>query len=223
MSLPPPAGVVFDMDGLLLDSERLAREAYLEACAALGMEPDLAAYARCIGANMAHTEAVMTAVLGSRDAYAALERHWEAGYNRRVEADLVDLKPGARELLDALAERDVPRAVATSTARPMATRKLERAGVLSHFSCLICGGETPRGKPHPDPYLAALAGLGVPAGVAWALEDSENGVRAAHAAGMVVVQVPDLLAPSAELLTLGHHVAGDLFEVLELLRRRENC
>lgn len=218
MSLAAPAGVVFDMDGLLLDSERVAREAYLEACAALGAAPDLDTYSRCIGATMEHTESLLKATLSPGVDYAELERYWDAAYRQRVESGQITLKPGAVALLDALRGYGIPRAVATSTARPMATHKLERAGVLSHFSCLICGGETARGKPHPDPYLAALAGLGVPAGSAWALEDSDNGVRAAHAAGMQVVQVPDLVAPSPDLLALGHRVAGSLHEVLDLLQ-----
>lgn len=215
-----PAAVVFDMDGLLLDTERLARDAFLEACELLGLTVDDAVYARCIGSTPLGTREILREALGVGFDFGALDRHWDDRYRRRIEAAPVDLKPGARELLDDLAALGIPRGLATSTGRPMATRKLTGAGVLSYFSCLVCGGETARGKPHPDPYLAAVSALGVPADAAWALEDSENGVRAALAAGLTVIQVPDLVAPSEAVLTLGHTVMSSLQDVREALRGR---
>jgi HAD superfamily hydrolase (TIGR01509 family) len=214
-----PAAVVFDMDGLLLDSERVAREAFLEACELFGVVVDDAVYARCIGSTPAGTRAVLRDALGPGFDYGAFDRRWDDRYRRRLDAAPVDLKPGAMELLEDLATLGIPRGLATSTGRSLATRKLADAGVISHFACLICGGETSRGKPFPDPYLAAVSALGVRAESAWALEDSENGVRSAHAAGLEVIQVPDLVAPSAELLALGHAVVGSLFDVRAALER----
>lgn len=205
------------MDGLLLDSERLARAAFREACGQLGVAVDDAVYARCIGSTPARTEQILREAFGPELDYPVLDRAWSDRYAARLEAGPVDLKPGALDLLEALRERGIPRGLATSTGRDLATRKLTGAGVLSYFACLICGGETSRGKPHPDPYLAALACLGVPAAAAWALEDSENGVRSAHAAGLRVIQVPDLVAPSAELRALGHVVLPSLTHVLDVL------
>lgn len=207
------------MDGLLLDSERLARAAFEEACQALGFAVPAETYLRCIGASWQETRVVLTEALGSAERYEVLSGRWESGYQARIDAGEVQLKPGARELLEDLESAGIPRAVATSTLRPTATRKLAGAGILSMFSCLICGDETPRGKPHPDPYLAAVAGLGTPAHRTWALEDSENGVRAANAAGLQVFQIPDLVPPSAELRSLGHTVAASLLDMLEVLRR----
>lgn len=206
------------MDGLLLDSERLARRAFDEACAAGGFEVAPAVYERCIGSSWEETRLRLTEALGSADAYAELDRVWERRYQVLIEAGELTVKPGARELLASLEAAGIPRGLATSTRRPMATAKLSRTGILSHFSCLICGGETSRGKPHPDPYLAAVAGLGTRAAETWALEDSENGVRAAHAAGLRVFQVPDLVAPSVALNELGHTVVENLFDVLDHLR-----
>lgn len=207
------------MDGLLLDSERLAQAAFVQACYDVGVSVDAETYARCIGSNSEATARVLSAALGSEDRFERLRGRWSELYQARITSSAVPLKPGARELLAALLAFDVPRALATSTSRPTATAKLERAGVISAFSCLICGGETPRGKPHPDPYLAAVAALGTTAEASWALEDSENGVRSAHAAGLTVFQVPDIVPPSAELLSLGHRVAADLYEVLHDLER----
>lgn len=218
--LARPAAVVFDMDGLLLDSERLARLAFWEACDELGVAVEDAVYARCIGSTPAGTEQILQEALGPELNFPVLDRMWSDRYAARLEAGPVDLKPGAIDLLVALAELGIPRGLATSTGRGLATRKLTGAGVISYFACLICGGETARGKPHPDPYLAAVACLGVPAGAAWALEDSENGVRSAHAAGLRVFQVPDLVAPSVELRALGHAVVPSLSDVLAALPPR---
>lgn len=212
-----PAAVVFDMDGLLLDSERLAREAFFEACEAVGVEVDDDVYVRCIGTTREATDELLTAALASAAQYAELARQWDAFYQSRISAGAVEVKSGARELLEALDGYGIPCALATSTARPLATRKLEEAGVISAFSCLICGGETARGKPHPDPYLAAVTALGIPPQSAWALEDSENGVRAARAAGLRVFQVPDLVVPTDEVRAMGHTIAADLLEVLAAL------
>ncbi len=205
------------MDGLLLDSERAARDVFFEACGELGIHVDDHVYACCIGATREETVRLLCEALGSEAAYTALERRWDELYEHRITTVPPLLKPGARELLDALESYRVPRALATSTARPRATGKLERAGVLGSFSCLICGGETHRGKPYPDPYLAAVTALGTTPRESWALEDSEHGVRAAHAAGLRVFQVPDLVPPSDSLVTLGHRVVADLYDVLDEL------
>lgn len=217
--LTRPAAVVFDMDGLLLDSERLAREAFFEACRMVGVDVDDDVYARCIGSTREDTAQLLSEALGSRDLHGELDRCWDELYQTRIAASAVPLKAGARELLDALARYDIPRALATSTDRATATLKLERAAVISSFSCLICGGETDRGKPHPDPYLAAVTALGAPPESTWALEDSAHGVRSAHAAGLRVFQIPDLVPPPPDLEGLGHHVAADLFQVLDELHR----
>jgi HAD superfamily hydrolase (TIGR01509 family) len=180
------------------------------------VEPEV--YVKCIGGSWEATRLLLTDALGGAEDYEALAACWERRYQVRIDAGDVRLKPGAIELLTVLQDAGIPRGLATSTRRATATAKLSGAGILPSFSCLICGGETQRGKPHPDPYLAAVAGLGTPAHLTWALEDSENGVRAARAAGLWVIQVPDLVPPSTELLALGHAVADSLLDVVEMLR-----
>ncbi len=222
-----PAAVVFDMDGLLLDTERRYEEAFVAACGELGFTVAQETYLRCLGTDAATTRAILGKALGHPDRYAALERRWLDLYDKVANARPAEPKRGALDLLDALRRHRIPTGLATSTARSEAVHHLRQAGLLGEFSCLICGGETPRGKPHPDPYLAASAALGMPPAACWALEDSDNGVRSAHAAGLTVFQVPDVLRPSSEVLRLGHHVAEDLFEVLDFLLsaldRGQNC
>lgn len=214
--MDPPAGVIFDMDGLLLDTERLALAAFEAACRDLQLQVPADLYRSCIGSNAADTRRILEAALGGADC-RRLDDTWRQHYQGAIDAGQVVCKPGAAELLGALAARGIPRALATSTVRATALGKLRATGLIDHFAVLVCGGETARGKPHPDPYLAAAQALDVPPARAWALEDSENGVRSALAAGLVVFQVPDLVPPSPELLALGHRVLPDLGAVHDLL------
>ena len=129
------------------------------------------------------------------------------------------MKTGARELLRFIERRGIPAALVTSTRRSTAEEKLERNQLLDHFQFLVCGGEAPRGKPEPDPYLFAASGLAINPAACWALEDSANGVRAAHSAGCTVYQVPDLVPPSPEIRELGHRIVDSLHDVLAALER----
>jgi HAD superfamily hydrolase (TIGR01509 family) len=211
------AGVLCDMDGLLLDSERLARDAFVKACRDFDWEPDLTAYHRCIGSTYEKTEEILTTAYGPNFPYKAVDVRWGEHYHARLAEGAVPVKDGALELLELLRVRNVPIALVTSTRRETALDKLERVGLLNFFDQLVCGGETDRGKPNPDPYLAAAQLLGQDPAQCWALEDSANGVRAAHAAGCRVFQVPDLVAPTDDLLALGHIVVDSLHDVLRWL------
>lgn len=205
------------MDGLLLDSERLARDTFVCACRAAGWQLDMAAYLTCIGSTAATTERILREAHGPDFPYTQIAEDWSARYHARIHADGVPLKPGAVTLLDHLRDLSIPAALATSTRRPTAELKLAGAGLESYFCHMVCGEETPRGKPHPDPYLAAAAALQLAPADCWALEDSANGVRAALAAGCVVFQIPDLVQPSAETRALGHVIKTSLLDVLALL------
>ncbi|MGD8416935.1 MAG: HAD family phosphatase [Pseudomonadales bacterium] len=212
-----PAGILCDMDGLLLDSERLARDAFVRACADHGWAADLDVYHRCIGSTYEQTREILTAAFGPEFPYEAIDARWSSHYHARLARGPVPVKDGAVELLEHLARRRVPVVLVTSTHRPTAEVKLRAARLLGFFEGLICGGETARGKPHPDPYLSAAGRLGVEAGRCWALEDSANGVRAAHGAGCMVFQVPDLVPPDDDLRKLGHRIVTTLHDVREAL------
>lgn len=202
------------MDGLLLDSERLARDAFIQACTELGWEPDLDAYLRCIGSTYEKTEEILVQAHGPDFPYREVDERWSAHYHARLAEGPVPVKAGAVELLTYLERRQVPVALVTSTRRATALEKLERTELVGYFAHLVCGGETTLGKPNPDPYLAAASGLDLQATSCWALEDSANGVRAAFAAGCTVYQVPDLVTPSDEILALGHRIVESLHVVL---------
>ncbi|MCZ6619190.1 MAG: HAD family phosphatase [Gammaproteobacteria bacterium] len=214
-----PAAVVFDMDGLLLDSERLARASFLQACRSFQWEPDMNVYNRCVGTTVETTEYILKEGFGGEFPFDQVSELWERLYHDHALHRPIDVKTGARELLTRLGSLAIPRALVTSTQRSTAIAKLNHAGLEGHFSHLVCGGETTRGKPHPEPYLEVIRRMEVSPENCWALEDSDNGVRAAHAAGLEVFQIPDLLEPGAEVRELGHHIVDDLADVLSLLEK----
>jgi HAD superfamily hydrolase (TIGR01509 family) len=209
-----PQAVVFDMDGTLLDTEVLARVCFLQACQDFELEVDVRVYDACVGATWEATEQIMKAGFGASFPYEGISARWAEHYHNFVDHKPVPLKAGIAQVLTALQARGLPMAVATSSRRPVVETKLALASIDHHFDFLICGGETPRGKPHADPYLTAAARLNVDPGQTWAVEDSDNGVRSAVAAGLIVFQIPDELSPSEEVLKLGHKIVPTALDLL---------
>ncbi|MGH8712839.1 MAG: HAD family hydrolase [Casimicrobiaceae bacterium] len=213
-----PGAVIFDMDGLMLDTESLALRAW--QCAAKSLERgfDLDICRQMIGRNFADCVALIRDRHGRDYPVEELMRAWAAAYDALVAAEGVTVKPGLTEILDLLDQRGTARAVATSTRRERARAKLDQAGLLHRFAALVGGDEVARGKPAPDIFLAAAARLGVEPGDCVVLEDSEPGVIAAWAAGMIPVMVPDLHPPSAALLERDPLVLPSLSAVAAHLR-----
>jgi HAD superfamily hydrolase (TIGR01509 family) len=213
------AAVVFDMDGLLLNTEALARRAMRLAGAELGVDLPEAFCALMIGVPVDGCRRLLLEhyqdALSADDLFAASTRHLKA----QIDAGEMHLKPGVQELLDLLEAHHLPRAVATSSSREKAVHHLSRAGIRHRFDALLTRDDVSHGKPHPDLYLAAAEALGMAPSRCLALEDSYNGVRAASAAGMPVVMVPDLLAPTDEMRTLCLAVVHDLHDVVDMLQR----
>ena len=210
-------GVLFDMDGLLLDSERLYLEASRQAFGEHAFDFQAEAYLECICTPDAEAVKIMRAAYGETLPVEQVMARAAELYRERVHAEPVPLKEGCTELLAFLEASNIKRAVVTSTRTAMAEHKLRLAGIHNAFSFVIGGDQVTRGKPAPDIYLRGVEKLGIPAKTCLALEDSENGVRAAVAAGLRVIQVPDLKAPSDEFLTLGHKVLPSLGAVPSFL------
>jgi HAD superfamily hydrolase (TIGR01509 family) len=214
-----PEALVLDMDGLLLDTERIALDAFEAACRVNAVAVDRTIYYRCIGTNGAGTREILQSALGPDFPYERISRDWTDLYHDQVSSRAVDVKDGAVALLELAAGLGLPIALATSTHTALANTKLRLAGLDRYFAAIVGGDAVTHGKPHPEPYLAATRVLGISPCVCWAVEDSDNGVRAAHAAGLFVLQVPDLVQPSAAVLRLGHTVVTSLHDVAGLLSR----
>ena len=210
-----PAAVIFDMDGLMLDSERAILDALRQAAAEHGARIDHDWWLRLIGHSDEVCRQSLGELIGTAGASAVLERG-HALYIAVAEAGIAH-RPGIIALLDLLARHRIPRAVATSTRRPLALRKLEAADLLSRFDAVCTSSDVARAKPAPDVYLLAAERLGVDPAHCLVLEDSPTGVRAALAAGMTPVQVPDLLAPDDDVRTLGHRIVESLAQAQALL------
>jgi HAD superfamily hydrolase (TIGR01509 family) len=213
-----PEAVIFDMDGLMLDTEAPALRAWERAARGLGRDFDLTLCRQMIGRDFGDCVALIRARHGADYPVDELTRAWAADYDTIVAAEGIALKPGLVEILDLLDERGIATAVATSTRRERALAKLDRVGLTHRFAALVGGDEIAHGKPAPDIFLAAAARLGVPAGDCIVLEDSEPGIIGAAAAGMMPVMVPDLHQPSVELLLLKPLVLGSLSAVAVHLR-----
>ena len=205
------------MDGLLVDSEKVALQAYIEAAEALGLEVRTDIYLRCVGTNAQGTRHIMTDAFGSDFPLKALQAKSAERHAVITEKTPIPLKDGARERLEWALARPLSMAVATSTSRSGAEARLLSVDVLSYLDCLVCGDEVENGKPHPEIYARAAEGLGIAPNMCLALEDSENGVKSAAAAGMFVIHVPDLIAASSDARSLSHRTMSSLHEVRRFL------
>jgi|AOAMet1_04_M0_20_1038515.scaffolds.fasta_scaffold08822_2 HAD superfamily hydrolase (TIGR01509 family) len=205
--------IVFDMDGLLLDSERIVLDAFLLVCEHFELGDRTELLKQCIGTNRDYTRARMTEAFGSGVDFNEFQNMWTLKHEEIVGDDAMPLMDGARELLDLIQQLDIPRAVATSTRSAQALDRLEKADLLHYFEFVVGGDQVTNSKPDPEIYLAATQKLGCNPTSCLAFEDSENGVRAALGAGLRVIQVPDLVAPSANVRALGHTILASLRDV----------
>jgi HAD superfamily hydrolase (TIGR01509 family) len=217
MALPRlPHAVIFDMDGLIFDSETLYREAATAAAAALGNELPPELYRATIGLNGPAARELLMAHFGAGFDFETLWVTAREHYQRLASTQLC-LKAGVVELLDALDQARLPRAIATSSRRESVEHHLALHKLAHRFPVVVAHGDYERGKPYPDPYLIAATRLGIAPELCLALEDSHNGVRAAAAAGMMTVMVPDLLEATEEMHGLCIRIARDLHEVRAML------
>lgn len=217
MSLPrQPVAVVFDMDGLLFDTETLYQEAGALAARDLALEMTPELFRSMVGLPWLATGAMLTKHFGPSFDVDAFAKIWRGHFNVIVETRLA-LKPGVVELLDCLDEHKLPRAIATSSSHKTAQHHLAFHNLAGRFHHVVASGDYAAGKPAPDPYLMAARRLGVEPGLCLALEDSYNGVRSASAAGMMTIMVPDLLDPTDEIRGLCTLIAKDLHTVRGLL------
>jgi HAD superfamily hydrolase (TIGR01509 family) len=208
--------VIFDLDGTILDSERPIRDAVVEVVAALGFEMPDAFYATLIGVPGPECDLMVREYFGVSFPF---DTYFENSNAKIAEALAggIALKSGVREILAHLQQHATPLAIATSSSRRYVERQLHANALMPFFNTVATRDDVKRGKPHPDLFLKAAADLGIAPERCLALEDSHNGVRAAHAAGCVSIMVPDLLQATDEMRTLCHAIARDLHEVRRLL------
>lgn len=213
--------VIFDMDGLMIDSERVTYEGYVAECKRLGYPMDKAFYRKILGLPRPSIMQCFHQQFGAAFPFDEVIQRVHAYMADQFATQGVPLKPGLLELLTYLRQTGIKTMVATSSNRQRVDQIFDQAGLHALFDDSICGNEVTRGKPHPDIFLKACEKLGVHPSQALVLEDSEAGIQAASAAGIPVICVPDMKYPEARYAKETEHILPSLIEVqayIQLIR-----
>lgn len=198
----PIEAVVFDMDGTLIDSEAVFRAALFHACTDLGFEMTHDIHARILGGTADNTKQVLADTYGVAFPFRQFYDRCAAHIKNTLEETPIRTKPGAEELIRFLDKKSIPMAVATSSRLVHASSHLKSVGFLPFFQTLVTREDVTFPKPHPEPYLKAAQRLSINPARCIAFEDSTTGVRAATAAGMRTILVPDLQRPADDVASL---------------------
>ncbi len=206
--------VIFDMDGVLFDTEKLCMDSWIAVAGERNI-PDMEEFfPRCIGRNVTDTRMLFEEFYGGAYDYDEFRKQASAWFHSYIEKNGAPVKKGVRELLDYLRQGGYSIGLASSTSRPSVEDLLERTGIREYFQSLTTGDMVEHSKPRPDIYLMVCESLDVNPAQAMAIEDSPNGIRAAHSAGMIPVMVPDLIAPDQEMREKSVMICRDLLEVM---------
>ena len=210
-----PAGAIFDVDGLMLDTESPVIGLWARAGKPLGWDIRADVVIRTIGIDAEGTRAIFLHEYGPDFPYERIRDEFRQLYYKEFEKGVVH-KSGLFFLLDHLSSLGIPLAVATSARREAAVWKLQKAGILDRFAALVCGDEISNGKPAPDIFLLAAQRLGQKPFDCVGFEDSPAGLLGLHAAGIRSVFVKDLVDPPPEILATVWRCCADLAEAAEL-------
>lgn len=209
--------VVFDMDGVIFDSERAVMQCWKEVASRHNIPNIEKAILACTGTTMVRTREIMLNLYGADFPYDEYARESSVIFHSRYDGGRLPMKPGVKELLTFLKEHDKKIALASSTRQQVVTDELRDAGIIEYFDRIICGDMVSRSKPAPDIFLKACEELNVSPSDSYAIEDSYNGIRAAHAGGLHPIMVPDLLPADEEMQSLAEIVLPSLTSVMEYL------
>ena len=211
-----PKAALFDMDGLLLETEKLAHASFLEVAAGVGMaskDAD-ALFRTLIGTSEAETTRCLTESLPIGTDMPTFGEAWSAAMLRHVSKG-IELRPTVAKVLDALTEAKVPMAVVTSSRQSHAEANLAQAGIRHHFQAIIGGDRVTANKPDPEPYLMGAKALGVDPADCAAFEDSDLGTQSALRAGCRTFQVPDMRPEGSEPPEVGQGIAPTLWDAVQ--------
>lgn len=210
--------VVFDMDGVIFDTERLVIEFWKEVAKKHNIPNVEHICIQCLGTNRVRTREIFLENYGADFPYDPYRAEVTELFNTHYKGVPLPTKPGVRELLSYLQEQDIKVGLASSTAQHLVRDEIGTAGLLPYFQTLVCGDMVEHSKPAPDIFLKACEILNADPTKSIAIEDSFNGIRSAHCAGMTPIMVPDQVQPTDEIRTLAFHVMPSLLDVLNWLK-----
>ena len=210
--------IIFDMDGLMIDTERLALKAWQLAGVDFGFPISEDIFITMVGRNRRDSDRILVEVFGSDFPVDAVRKRRRAYVDGWIDEGKLSIKSGLLELLDFLDKVSMPKAIATSTGYERAIYKLSLVNLLERFPIVVAGDQVEKGKPAPDIFLAASTQLGVLPKHCLVLEDSDAGIQAAYDAGMTPVMIPDMKPPSEESLAFAYRIFGGLGEFHNYLR-----
>lgn len=220
MSIKALQAVIFDMDGVIFDSERYV----IECWKIVGEKyhiPDIEKMClECTGINATLTKKKMLDHYGQDFPYEKYREEERAIFQSKVSGGRLPVKKGARELLAFLKEKGIKVALASSTRKEVVHKELAEANLIDYFDAIICGDMVKKSKPEPDIFLAACEALGVSPKDCIGIEDSHNGVRACHSAKLFTIMVPDLMPVTSQMKELANMILPDLCQVEDFINRR---
>ena len=215
--------VIFDMDGVIFDSERALLGCWLEVSEKYGLDKELVTktYIKCIGTNHNQTTAIYKTAFGNVIDGNRLMTIWDesaALFRERYSDGNLPVKTGVTDILGYLKSSGISMGIASSTRKQTVERQIRNAGLYDFFLGIIGGDAVTISKPNPEIYLLACREFGFQPVSTFAIEDSFNGIRAAYSAGMRPIMVPDIVPADAEMYRLSEIVCNDLIEALDYLK-----
>lgn len=222
--------IIFDMDGVIFDSERAVYNGWQELADKYGFKDLEIPYAKCIGVNSSMTRRIFLEFYGEDFPYDKYCKEQSINYHRRYEHGNLPLKPGVLELLTYLRQENFLIAIASSTRTEVVRNQISAAGLSEYFDVIVGGDQVTESKPNPAIFIRAAEQLQIMENIpqeemldyheVYVIEDSYNGIRAAFNAGMIPIMVPDMLEPNDEICEKAQTVQSDLIEVKKWLNRK---
>lgn len=212
--------VVFDMDGVLFDTERVCSDVWCQVGTELGLKDIEIAVTACVGLNSKDTRDFFLKLYGKDFDYENFRNRSSELFHTILVTEGLPVKPGVFELLNFLQENNYKIALASSTNKANVVKYLDRAGITHYFQAIVTGDMVVHGKPDPEIYLKACRELDSLPDNCIAIEDSPNGLKSAYQAGMKPIMVPDLIQPDEELKKL---LYGKFESLLEVRNYFQNC
>ena len=209
--------IIFDMDGVIFDSEKAVFGLWKELAEKYGF-PDIdEVYKRTVGVNSNSTRKIFFDHYGPDFPFDEYLREESQMYHSRYDDGRLPLKPDIERVLEYIKNRGYKIAIASSTRAELVKRQIENAGLIGYFDVIVGGDMVTRSKPEPDIFLEAAARLGAIPEETYVIEDSFNGIRAAHKGGFISVMVPDMLPPDDEMRDKADFIFDNLKEVESIL------